>query len=225
MATYTWSRTKDNWFGARGDGAEAQFVPFADSTGRSAWAKGVSDFDVPHRIVLGGELRFPGRAGVRLAALYRWRSGYPFTPGFRDGVDANGDGSGRNDPAFVTDTVAGAADVVGGTACLRTQVGAFAERNSCRDPSASALDLRVAMALAHFGGHAAELMLDAFGVVRTGEDLYDHALYLVDPARSITTNPTTGVTNVPLVANPNFGRTLVRRDPGAILRAGLKVTF
>lgn len=225
MASYTWSRTKDNWFGARGDGAEAQFTPFADSTGRSAWARDRSDFDVPHRLVLGGELRFAGRAGARVAALYRWRSGYPFTPGFRDGVDANGDGSARNDPAFVTDTVAGADVVVGGTDCLRTQVGAFASRNSCRDPAASALDLRFAMTVLHFGTHAAELMVDGIGVVRSGEDLYDHALYLVDPTRTITTNAATSVTNVPLVANPNFGKPLVRRDPGAVFRVGLKVGF
>jgi hypothetical protein len=225
MAHYTYARTRDNWFGARGDGAEAQFVPFADSTGHSTWAKGHSDFDVPHRLVLGSEVQFRGRVGLRLAALYRWRSGYPFTPGFRDGVDANGDGSARNDPAFVTDTVLDAANLIAQTGCLRTQVGLFTARNACRDPSAGALDLRLAATIAHFGRSTAELVLDGFGVVASGEDVYDHALYLVDGAAPLVTNAATGVTSVPLKANINFGRVLSSRRPSAAWRAGIRVDF
>jgi hypothetical protein len=228
LAHYTYARTRDNWFGARGDGAEAQFVPFADSTGRSTWIKGRSDFDVPHRLVLGGEVQIGDpRLGLRLAALYRWSSGYPFTPGFRDGVDANGDGSGRNDPAFVTtdSAVQGAANLIAQTGCLLAQVGRFVDRNACRDPSASALDLRLAATIGHFGRSTAELILDGFGVVRSGDDVYDHALYLVDGAAPLVTNAATGVTSVPLTANPNFGRVLSRRSPGVAWRAGIRVDF
>ena len=224
MASYTYSRTRDNWYGARGDGAEAQFVPFADSTGHSTWARDRSDFDVPQRIVLGAEWRLRGRLAPRIAVLYRMQSGYPFTPGFRDGVDANGDGSARNDPAFVTDTVSGATDIVGGASCLRTQIGNFAARNSCRDPSQGWLDLRLAATVARTRGGEAELMVDGFGLAHSGADLYDHALYLVDATRPLTTSAA-GVVTVPLVANPNFGQPLVHRVSGALWRAGLRVTF
>jgi len=225
MAHYTYARTRDNWFGARGYGSDAQFVPFADSTGRSSWAKGRSDFDVPHRLVLGSEVVFRGSLGLRLGALYRWRSGYPFTPGFRDGVDANGDGSARNDPAFVTDTVLDAANVIAQNSCLATQIGRFVDRNACRDPSAGALDLRLAATIGHIGRSAAELIVDGFGVVRSGEDVYDHALYLVDGAAPLVTNAVTGVTSVPLRANTSFGQALSRRSPGAVWRAGIRVDF
>jgi len=223
LAAYTYSRTTDNWFGARAGLTEAQLLPLTDSTGRSTWADGRSDFDVPHRLVLGAQARFGSR--VRLAALYRWHSGYPFTPGFRDGVDANGDGSVRNDPAFVTDTVSGAGAVIAANSCLAGQAGRFVERNSCRDPAVGALDLRLVIGLGQIAGGMSELTFDAFDVVHSGGDVMDHALYLVDPAQTLTTNAGTGVTTVPLIANPNFGRTLVRLHPGAMFRVGLKVTL
>lgn len=221
MASYTYSRTTDNWFGARSGSAEAQFVPLVDTAGASPWADGRSDFDTPHRVVFGTALHFGHRA--RLAALFRWRSGAPFTPGFRDGVDANGDGSARNDPAFVNDVVTGTPEIIAANACLSAQVGAFAQRNSCRDPAQTSLDLRFAITLGRPGGLPAELLFDALGVVRGGTDMMDHALYLIDAAGTLTTNATTGVTTVPLRGNPNFGRVLARRDAGTVLRAGLRV--
>ncbi len=225
LASYTYSRTTDNWFGARDGSAEAQLLPFADSAGPTEWARGRSDFDVPHRLALGAQLRLPGRAGVRLTALYRWRSGYPFTPGFRDGVDANGDGSARNDPAFVTDTVQGAAALIAQHPCLRRQVGRLAERNSCREAGAGWLDLRFAVALVRSRGAAVDLYVDGLGLAHPDDAVVDRALYLVDPARALVTNAASGVVNVPLVANPNFGQALAVRSPGAAWRVGLQVGF
>ena len=222
---YTYSRTQDNWFGARGDGSEAQFVPLADSTGRSRWARGRSDFDVPHRLLLGTEFRLGSRQGLRLAVMYRLQSGHPFTPGFRDGVDANGDGSARNDPAFLSDTIPGAVDVFTQNSCLRQGTGDFAERNSCRDPMMTSLDMRLAAVVARIRGRPAELIIDAFGLLRTGVDQYDHALYLVDGAAALVTDPVSRVTTVPLVGNPNFGKTLIKRGANASVRAGLRVAF
>ena len=225
LATYTFSRTTDNWLGARGGGPDAQLSPFPDSVAGVDWSKGRSDFDVPHRLVVGLEWRVMLRIGLRLAALYRYHSGAPYTPGFRDGVDANGDGSARNDPAFVTDTVQGAADLIAGTACLRAQIGRFADRNSCRGPGVTNLDLRLGMALATIGSAHTELVLDALNLIQSDAGLVDHALYLVDRARTIATDPVTGVVTVPLVANPNFGRLLVRRAPDRVFRIGLRVTY
>ena len=225
VAHYTYSSTRDNWYGARAGLTDAAILPFTDSTSLRTWTKGASDFDVPHRLVLGTELRFAGRAGLRLAMLYRYQSGYPFTPGFRDGVDANGDGSDRNDPAFVTDTVQGAGDVIAANDCLRSQVGRMAERNSCREPSTGQLDVRLGARLGRLGGGRSEIYVDGIGLARTGGDIIDRALYLVDGTRSLSVNPATNITTVPLVANPNFGRALVRRTPSAAWRVGVRVSF
>lgn len=222
-AAYTYSKTTDNWFGARAGDAESQLLPFPDSAVVPNWAEGRSDFDVPHRLALGGELRFGGRLGLRIAALYRYRSGYPFTPGYRDGVDVNADGSGRNDPAFISDTIAGAANVIAEHGCLSSSVGRFAERNSCRTPAASALDLRLGMDLFQSGRTKTSVILDGTGVVRSDDDVIDRALYLVDPAAPLAMAG--GVTTIPLMANPNFGRPLARRGLGATWRLGIRVSF
>ena len=117
-----------------------QLTPFPDSLGGSDWARGRSDFDAPHRFTLGSEFGF---RGIRLAAFYRGQSGLPFTPGFRYGQDMNGDGSFRNDPAFIDDQVVGVTDLLSQWDCLRNQVGRFAQRNACRGPWISTLDLRL----------------------------------------------------------------------------------
>src|SRR5690606_30255587 len=94
---------------SRGDVAELMATVGGDDRD---WADGRSDFDVPHRLAVGAELRLPILAGVSIAGVYRYQSGYPFTPGFRDGVDMNGDGSGRNDPAFVDNAIPGTDELV-----------------------------------------------------------------------------------------------------------------
>lgn len=228
-ASYTWSRTDDNWIGAAAADAAAQFSPFPDSTGAGDWTDGRSDFDVPHRAVVGAELRLPGRFGFRLAALLRYRSGSPFSPGFRAGVDANGDGVAGNDPAFVADTLPGdatgaAAALIAANPCLRSQVGRFAERNSCRGPYQASVDLRLALGRFEWDGHPAELLVDAINVVATASGPIDAALYLVDRTGALATSPS-GVVTLPLVANPGFGRLLARRTPATVLRAGVRIGF
>jgi hypothetical protein len=219
--SYTYSRTTDNWPGAAGSVPEQQLSPFPDVAGTADWRDGRSDLDVPHRAALGGEW---AQGHLRLGALVRYRSGAPFTPGFRDGVDINGDGSWGNDPAFVSDTVTGAAAVIAGSSCLRALVGRFAVRNSCRAPAEFGLDLRFAVRDFSLLGIPAELDVDGLNVLTSGEGVVDRALYLVDGSRSLTASGT-GVVNVPLVANPNFGKLLVRRSPGAAVRVGLRVSL
>ena len=221
-ASYTYSRTVDNIPGALGSVPDAQLSPFPDSTGSADWRDGRSDLDVPHRAAVGAE--WAVGAG-RLAGLLRYRSGVPFTPGFRDGVDANGDGAWGNDPAFVSDTVAGAADVVGANACLRGQIGSFAGRNSCRRPGVVSLDARLVVRLFTFLGGPTELVLDGLNLLTTDDGVVDRALYLVDPTRALATNGAGTVLTVPLVANPNFGKLLVRRSPSTVVRAGIRVSF
>lgn len=223
LASYTYSKTTDNWLSVGGPALDAQLTPFPDSVAGVDWAEGRSDFDVPHRAVIAAEVAIPGRLGIRLAGFYRYRSGFPFTPGFRDGVDANGDGSARNDPAFVDDTIGGIAPLLTTWGCLRTQVGRFAERNSCREPGVHRLDLRVTFGL--LGRFPAEVVVDALNLLESDIGVLDHALYLVDGRRTLVSNPVTGVTTVPLVANPNFGKVLTRRTSGRAFRIGFRVNY
>ncbi len=227
LGSYSWSRTRDNWLSGRGGfgGPDVQLAPFPDSVQGLDWSDGVSDFDQPHRAVVGLEYRAPGPLALRVAALYRYESGYPFTPGFRDGVDANGDGSARNDPAFVDDAVPGVSDLFGEWDCLAHQVGRFAGRNSCREPAVHALDVRLAMTVARPRGSAIDLFADAVNLLESDVGIRDRALYLVDPAGVITTDPGTGRVTVPLVVNPRFGQLLVRRSNGRFVRVGVRVGY
>jgi len=217
---YTYSRTEDNWLGARG-GPGQQVTPFPDSLNGRDWAEGRSDFDVPHRFVLGAELDF---GAARLAGFYSYRSGYPFTPGFRDGVDANADGSWRNDPAFVDDQVAGVPDLFAAWPCLQEQVGRFADRNACRGPTVQRLDLRLVLGPFRLG-YPLELVVDALNVLDAEYADVDRALYLVDPAAGLATDPVTGIATVPLVANPDFGKVIRRFGSGRALRLGIRVNY
>jgi hypothetical protein len=223
FGSYTFSDTQDNWVGARSGWADAQLPPFPGADEGDDWTEGRSDFDVPHRAVVGAELGFGGRIAPRLAALYRFRSGYPFTPGFRPGVDANGDGSARNDPAFVDDDVPGFAEALSGWDCLGAQVGRFAERNACREEGVHSLDARIAFDFLRSGRRTASLVLDGLNLLSSNEGETDRALYLVDPAGSLQT--ANGRVTVPLVANPNFGDPIARFATGRTIRIGFQVSY
>ncbi len=219
-ASYTYSQTTDNLPGVAGSLPESQLSPFPQGPGQPDWRDGRSDLDVPHQAALGAQLSF---GAVKVMGLARVRSGLPFTPGFRDGVDANGDGSWGNDPAFVSDTVSGAAALVAANQCLRGQVGQFARRNSCRAPAVAALDARLVIRLFRVLDAPVEMVVDGLNLVTSGDGVVDRAVFLVDPSRSLAR--TGDVVTVPLIANPDFGKLLVRRSAGAAARAGLRVNF
>lgn len=223
LASYTYSNTQDNWMLDRSTTAVSGLLPFPDSTGNQKWATGRSDFDVPHRAVLGAEGRLP--LGVRVAALYRYRSGYPFTPGFGEGVDANGDGSSENDPAFVDGRATGIDGLLAAWDCLRTQVGRFAARNSCRAPSVSSLDARLSVRLVRVGRYSAEAVVDGLNLIGSDAALPDQALFLIDQSGELATDPRVGAVIVPLVVNPNFGRPLANLTAGRILRLGFRLSY
>ena len=60
---------------------------------RDGWVEGTSDFDVPDRLVRRPDLGLGPDRVVSATAVARYESGLPFTPGYRAGVDVNGDGS------------------------------------------------------------------------------------------------------------------------------------
>jgi hypothetical protein len=225
--SYTYSKTDDNWLGAirNGGAPDDQLSPFPYRLQGRDWADGRSDFDVPHWVVAGLELGKQRGLGVRLAGFYRYRSGYPFTPGFRDGVDANGDGSARNDPAFIDDEIDGVADLLSQWDCLRSQVGRFAQRNSCRSPGVHTLDVRVGIGFFQSGGFRSELVLDALNLLESEVEIPDRAVYLIDESGALATDPVSGNVTVPLVANPNFGLPLAHRASGRMVRFGLRMEF
>lgn len=224
-ASYTFSETRDNWLSGWGGGPYAQLPPFPDSLNGLDWDQSRSDLDVPHRAAVGVEVWPLGRAGVSVGARYVVRSGRPFTPGFRPGVDANGDGSATNDPAFVDDGLPGMDVLLGQWPCLAPQVRRFAERNSCREPGVGALDVRIGVGPTRVVGRAVELWMEALNVTDESFAVRDHALHLVDPTAPLITNPATGGVSVPLVVNGGFGQPLAYRAAGRFLRFGLRVGY
>ncbi|NJD10471.1 MAG: carboxypeptidase regulatory-like domain-containing protein, partial [Gemmatimonadetes bacterium] len=118
-ASYTYSRTRDNWVGAlygRGVG-----TPVAELDQSGDWSEGTSDFDVPHRGAL--YAAWTPAFGLEVSGLFRYESGRPFTPAFPYGVDVNGDGVTGNDPAYIDPAVTGASELVARWDSLRRASG------------------------------------------------------------------------------------------------------
>jgi outer membrane receptor protein involved in Fe transport len=218
--SYTWSRTEDNLVGQLESDPADRLSPFAGSAEQAAWDEGRSDLDIPHRVAVQARFATPGENPLTLGARWRYRSGLPFTPGFRRGVDANGDGAGANDPVALS-SVTGLAGLLSGAGCASGSNG-FAERNSCREDAVQALDLHASIGLPLGGARRVRLTLDAFNVVASETGIIDRAAVLVDPAGSITMNAA-GRTVLPLVLNDNFGGLLARRGDPRTLRIGLRV--
>ena len=224
-ASYTYSKTTDNMVGWRLADPAAQLSPLAVGLDGGDWAQGTSDFDVPHRAAATLRIQSRGPMPIGLTARYRLRSGLPFTPGFRSGIDANGDGSGDNDPAFLGGSLAGLDQALAGAACRTALSGSFAERNSCREKMAQGLDLGLSLRLNAGGGKGAIVVaLEAFNVVTSAAGIVDRALVLIDPAGSLTTGPAGKVT-LPLMANPRFGSYLIRRNDPRTVRLGLRLEY
>jgi Carboxypeptidase regulatory-like domain/TonB dependent receptor len=187
------------------------------------WVEATSDTDAPLR-VLGAIEWIPAASSIfRFGAVYRGRSGRPFTPGFRAGVDANGDGVAGNDPAFVDAGLPGMTELLAAHACLRSAAGGLAERNGCRGDWSHRLDLRIAFRVATLASGPLDVVLDAMDVIPTTFGRVDDALYLIDRSGSLTTDPVTGVTTIPLAVNPNFGELIADRSPGILFRVGLRI--
>ncbi|MDH3206950.1 MAG: carboxypeptidase-like regulatory domain-containing protein [Gemmatimonadota bacterium] len=213
IVTYTYSETTDNWIGAALGTPDSGLSPLLPEAG---WSEGVSDFDIPHRVTAAATARV---SLATLSAVYRFRSGYPFTPRYRAGVDANGDGSLRNDVAFVDASVVD--PLLSEWPCLDSQLSGFAVRNSCRGPSAHSVDVRIRFRLGRLAGRDASLVLDGFNLVESRDGVVDDALLLVDPTGSITTS--SGVVTIPFVLNPDFGRVIYPSTRGRMVRIGFRI--
>ena len=115
---------------------------------------GISDLERRHSMI--GTLTYPVRAWLDVTAIARATAGQRYTPTVSG--DVNGDGS-RNDRAFIHDprsaAIQGDSALVNGmtrllassrgsaTACLASQLGSIATRNSCVSPWTPALDFQL----------------------------------------------------------------------------------
>ena len=214
FVSYTRSETTDNWLGASAALVDAQLSPRLP--GADDWSEGTSDFDAPGRITA---LAITSFGPVDFSVLYRYRSGLPFTPRYRAGVDANGDGSSRNDVAYVDASLVG--PLLAGSPCLSDQVDAFAARNSCRGPSAQGLDVRLSLRIGRVLSRDASLVVDGFDLVEPADGVVDDALLLVDPTGTLTSAG--GTVTVPVNANPDFGKILYPSSRGRMIRIGFRI--
>ena len=82
-----------------------------------------------------------------------------------------------------------------------------------------ALDIELA------GQRSVSVVIDAVNLLATEDGRVDNALYLVDPAGSLTVSPDGRNYTVPLIANPDFGKLITRFTPQRFLRLGLRVGF
>ena len=217
-ANYTYGGTRDNVPGF----TSTRLNPFPDGLAGEDWAEGTSDLDIPHRVMVAAD--WAASSAVRLGLVYRLSSGAPFTPGVRGGVDANADGDWRNDPAFIDAAMPGMDSLLNANSCLQDGVGAFASRNACRAELVHRLDVRVALRIGQLNVGRLELLLEGLNVLAQAAGPVDRALLLVDPAGTLATNSTTGVTTVPYIVNPNFGKLLTDRSPGILWRVGVRIT-
>jgi hypothetical protein len=220
FASYTGSDTESNAWTAGALAMEP--VPAgADSIG---WMTGPADEDVPHRLAAGARLRVPG-IPVEIGGVLQYRSGLPFTPGFRTGVDANADGSFRNDPAFVDPSLPGMDALIAKWPCLGDSSGHFAARNSCRTDAIHSLDLRLSWQLGRLGRFSPELVVDGLNVIAPQVGIPDAALLLVDETGTLAVDPATKTVTVPLRVNENFGAPLFQITESRIVRLGIRAHF
>lgn len=222
LASYTYSKTTDNLPGQLSADPADRLSPFPGGIDGRSWDDGRSDLDVPHRAAATAGYSTNGRTPLSVGARFRYRSGLPFTPGFRTGVDVNGDGGANNDPAALSGAVAGLSELVARHSCLTAGAGGFAARNSCREDAAHALDLHLSVGLPVGGARNVALTIDGFNVVGSEIGIVDRAVFLVDPAGTITLDGA-GRTVLPLLANSRFGTILSRRNDARVLRIGIRM--
>jgi hypothetical protein len=211
---YTRSETTDNWIGGSVGLVDAQLSPALP--GSDDWSEATSDFDAPDRVTAAATTSL---SRMTISAAYQFRSGLPFTPRYRAGVDANGDGSFRNDVAYVDAALV--SPLLDASPCLSDQIDAFAVRNSCRAPAVHSLDVRLRFRVGQFMGREASLVLDGFGLIESRDGVVDDALLLVDPSGTLTS--ASGTVAVPVIANPDFGKVRHPSSRGRMLRIGFRI--
>ena len=166
--SYTWQRSRDQQTGVRGTTAGDPDVV--------EWGR--SDFERRHSFVL--TVTYPFSTALELTSIGRLTSGTPFTP--MVGGDVNGDGI-RNDRAFIfapgdsTPQAQGMARLLATAspsvrACLQSQIGSIAGRNSCTGPWQGSVDFQVNWRPAFWGlNHRLQISVVTFNFLRGLDEL------------------------------------------------------
>jgi hypothetical protein len=177
VQSFTSSRAISNWrFGRSLSGSQLE-----DGAGTSA-------FHRPHRLVAGITYTFPWRSiPTDISFSYVGQSGGPYTliaGGGSGRGDLNADGTNTNDPIYLPMDPAAEmefADITNGAsaaeqaaafnqylaedACLAAQRGAIMERNSCRNPWQSFLNVTLRQTLPRFGNNTLMLEVGIFNLL------------------------------------------------------------
>ncbi|HEX6643942.1 MAG TPA: hypothetical protein VF037_04655, partial [Gemmatimonadales bacterium] len=151
-----------------------------------------SSFSRPHRIVIGASYTAPWKNyPTDISLTYVGQSGQPYTyiaGGAGGRGDLNADGTNTNDPIYIptgaadpnmffadlttSDGVVTAADqaaafdeFISGESCLDGQRGQIMERNSCRNPWQSFLDMSIRQSLPSIGGRTLTLEVGIFNLL------------------------------------------------------------
>ncbi len=157
VQSFTSSRATSNWRFGRMYSTD-QYITEATT----------SSFDRPHKLTLSGTYDFPWKNWpTQVSLIYVGYSGTPYTyisGGSSGRGDLNADGINGNDPLYVPTGIgdpkmvfASAEDAQGFDAltnslgCLADQRGQIMERNSCRNPWQSFMDVSVKQGLPSFG--------------------------------------------------------------------------
>jgi hypothetical protein len=127
--------------------------------------------DIPHNLV--ATAIFPVAAGLRGGLFFRAHSGTPWA--FTVGGDANADGASGNDFAYIPRDSSDLSlrnpaafhaldDLINRVGCVRSQRGRIMQRNSCRNPTVTALDARIAKTLNQKSVRRVEISADVFNL-------------------------------------------------------------
>ena len=150
-------------------------------------------FDRPHRLSLGATWIAPWeKYGTEISLSYTGQSGQPYTyiaGGSSGRGDLNADGTNTNDPIYIPTGVSDAnlqfADImdgavvevsaaeqaaafdefIAGESCLAEQRGQLMERNSCRNPWQTFLDMSVRQSLPSMNGHELTFEVGIFNLL------------------------------------------------------------
>jgi hypothetical protein len=156
--SYTYTSARDQSSFSGGGASQGFSAPTtAGDPNVPEWA--TSSFQRRHSVL--ATVTYPVTGALEVTSIARLSSGAPFTP--LVGSDINGDGA-RNDRAFIFDPATTADPGVASAmqallasapsavrACLETQLGAIAARNSCTGPWQPSLDFQLNWRPSWFG--------------------------------------------------------------------------
>ncbi len=142
-----------------------------DRGGRGGKEWGNSRFLRPHTVVVSGETELP--FGINVSGIFRTNSGTFYTPSVFG--DLNADGNRNNDRPYIGSANEMLFDrpvdrtnyerILADNECLSDAVGSIIDRNECKNPWITQLDMSLKKAFGFGGGREVELIADFFNVL------------------------------------------------------------